>query len=272
MRIITILFSVILTLSLSAQTVAPWLMAGKRRTDCPFPMNNLIGWYAADDLVLSDGNLVTNWTDRGPQGNTLIQASITKQPTYRTGIIGGKPVVRFDGVDNTLTNITPSGIRGVASVVPSGQNTWFMVMQSGTLNGLGMYATLQPGEKEYRNTGATPKASVWFNGSGSCSQGNLDFEQPSGTPIFILVRSAGGNCAADSTFGKGVGYINGIEMADHTDTGSDQIITQISLASRSGTSFFAEVDIAEFAVWERQLNPCELDTVFRYLSTKYSLP
>lgn len=272
MRIITILFSTLLALSLSAQTVAPWLMAGKRRTDCPFPMNNLIGWYAADDLVLSDGNLVTNWTDRGPFGNTLIQASITKQPTYKTGIIGGKPVVRFDGVDNTLTNITPSGIRGADGTAPAGQNTWFMVMQSGTLNGLGMYLTLRQGEKEYRNTGATPRASVWFNGSGTCSQGNLDFEQPSATPIFILMRNEGLICSSGAGRGKGTGYINGIEMADHTDADTDLAINEISLGSRSGIAFFAEVDIAEFAVWERQLNPCELDTVFRYLSTKYSLP
>lgn len=45
---------------------------------------------------LSDGNSVSAWNSR-TGSNNLAQATSAQQPTYKTNICGGQPVVRFDG-------------------------------------------------------------------------------------------------------------------------------------------------------------------------------
>ena len=52
--------------------------------------------------ALSDGDPVTTWLDQSGNGNDLTQATADKKPTYKISIVNGKPVVRFDGIDDFL--------------------------------------------------------------------------------------------------------------------------------------------------------------------------
>lgn len=63
-------------------------------------------WLKADDLALSDGAAVGTWADASGEGTDFTQATASKKPTFKTGIIGGMPVVRFDNVDDVLVNTT----------------------------------------------------------------------------------------------------------------------------------------------------------------------
>jgi hypothetical protein len=59
-------------------------------------------WLKADAIVgLADTDPVSTWSDSSGQGNDGT-ASLTVRPLYRTGIVNGKPVVRFDGVNDVL--------------------------------------------------------------------------------------------------------------------------------------------------------------------------
>ncbi len=42
------------------------------------------------------------WADASGQGNDATQATAALRPTYRTNMLNGKPVVRFDGADDYL--------------------------------------------------------------------------------------------------------------------------------------------------------------------------
>lgn len=62
-------------------------------------VDGLYAWWRADDAGSSDGDAVSSWSDRSGNGYTLSQGTGAKQPTYKTNILDGEPVVRFDGGD-----------------------------------------------------------------------------------------------------------------------------------------------------------------------------
>lgn len=60
-------------------------------------------WLSAARITgLVDGDPVPTWSDLSGQGNHATQGTAAKQPTYKTGIVNGTPVVRFDAVDDWL--------------------------------------------------------------------------------------------------------------------------------------------------------------------------
>lgn len=68
----------------------------------PAQIPGLIGWYKASSLALNDNDPVTTWTDLSGGGRDLTSSG-TNRPTYKTNIINGKAVVRFDGTDDFLS-------------------------------------------------------------------------------------------------------------------------------------------------------------------------
>lgn len=57
---------------------------------------------AAKIAGLVDTNPVTTWVDSTGNGYSLVQGTGVKEPLYRTAIVNGFPVVRGDGVDDTM--------------------------------------------------------------------------------------------------------------------------------------------------------------------------
>ena len=70
----------------------------------PAAYGNLALWLRADALSLSDGAAVSSWPDSSAAGNTATQGTAGYQPIYKTGIINGKPVVRFDNADDRMAS------------------------------------------------------------------------------------------------------------------------------------------------------------------------
>ena len=69
----------------------------------PDQLTGLVAWYKADALSLNDGDAVATWTDSSGNSNDATQGTGSAQPTFKTSIINGKPVVRFDGGDDLST-------------------------------------------------------------------------------------------------------------------------------------------------------------------------
>jgi hypothetical protein len=73
----------------------------------PDSISNLKLWLKADAIGgLSDGNEVSLWEDSSTNNYDFSQGSPSLRPIYRTGIINNKPVVRFDGINDVVTNST----------------------------------------------------------------------------------------------------------------------------------------------------------------------
>lgn len=69
----------------------------------PLPVfTDLVLWLEADSLSLSDNDPVALWDDQGTFGNDVVQASGGQQPLFKSTILNGLPVIRFDGSDDTL--------------------------------------------------------------------------------------------------------------------------------------------------------------------------
>lgn len=70
--------------------------------EVPETVDGLAHWYDATELLgFDDGDSVGTWPDEEGTDN-LTQATGSQQPVYKTGIIGDKPVVRFDGLDDLM--------------------------------------------------------------------------------------------------------------------------------------------------------------------------
>jgi hypothetical protein len=73
----------------------------------PASYANLILWLKADSFSLADGTAIggtgNEWQDQSSSNNDAVQATGSKQPLFKTNIIGSKPVIRFDGSNDELT-------------------------------------------------------------------------------------------------------------------------------------------------------------------------
>lgn len=61
-------------------------------------------WYAARLESYADNDPTPALTDRGTHGNNASAAGAAR-PTFKTGVINGLPVARFDGVANTMQSV-----------------------------------------------------------------------------------------------------------------------------------------------------------------------
>lgn len=103
--------------------------AGSAFTPASIP--GLTAWFDASAITgLNDNDPVSTWTDSSPSAFTAVQGTAGNKPIYKTGIINGKPVVRFDGVDDYLSvagvdaNPTDFAFFAVASTTTiTGQHT-----------------------------------------------------------------------------------------------------------------------------------------------------
>lgn len=77
------------------------LIRHKVTSFAPSDLANLAIWLKADAITgLADDAFVATWTDSSGSGRNATQAGADSlKPKYKTGIINGLPVVRFDGGD-----------------------------------------------------------------------------------------------------------------------------------------------------------------------------
>ena len=64
-------------------------------------------WYEATAITnKADNDPVSQWDDLSGNGKHLVQVTGSMQPIYKPGIRNGNPVVRFDGQDDRLANLS----------------------------------------------------------------------------------------------------------------------------------------------------------------------
>jgi hypothetical protein len=73
--------------------------------------SSIHAWFKADSIPASDrpSNLVAQWIDSSPSPSNLL-ASGSARPLYVANAVAGKPVVRFDGVDDGLSCTPATGL------------------------------------------------------------------------------------------------------------------------------------------------------------------
>lgn len=124
------------------RAVGKRVVAGSSWT--PASLTGLGGWWDASDassFTYSSGSIVSQWNDKSGLGRHMTQGTVSAQPS-RSGTIGGKSAVLFDGTDDGLTTGTitipskPASLLLVArNTAASGQRDAYMSYDAGSADG-----------------------------------------------------------------------------------------------------------------------------------------
>lgn len=208
----------------------------------PTSLSGLHSWWDASQITgLADGDPVASWSDMSGGGHTLTQATSAQRPTYKTSILNGKPVVRFDGVDDKLDTAS------------------FTLAQPFTV----IFAAVPRGLPSF----STPFDAV--SGSACTVYFNSVYRQQTTLDVSTTLTPVVGTAekvfatynAASSAFAR-----NGTSVTTNPGTGGTTTGLRVG-ASRSGS--FAQHDFAEFLIYSRAITTTERQQIEAYFLSKY---
>lgn len=214
------------------------------------------GWFKADSLAstLNDGDPVATWADQSGNGNDATQSSGSLKPLFKTAIIGGRPVVRFDGVDDRMDTST------------------FTQNAAGTVFCVFIKQGNGPAFARFWEIGTNNNFALVEDAGG----GQINAQVKDGVPIALIASPTLGQVyliGMDRDGGgtnTGTAFLAGTSVGTQTGTPSTGAIA-LHLSHGGGGDGGAKCDIAELMIYNRQLTPNERNTVFRYLGSKYSI-
>lgn len=74
----------------------------------PNQVADLAAWHKADSLGLADLAAVASWSDSSGNAVTASNGTIANRPVFRTNIVNGLPIVRFNGTTHELFMTLPA--------------------------------------------------------------------------------------------------------------------------------------------------------------------
>lgn len=210
------------------------------------------GWYAAhlNDGLYSDDDPVGVIKDNSGQQKN-IAASGDARPTFKTGILNGKSVVRFNGTANYLQSST---------YVRVNPETVFIVMKANA----GSSKLVACASRNYAARGSIYTHPATYDGLAASSGTILHNGNASIGDTWIyatVVIGAGGN---------GVVRVSGDECTGTIGTDKGGGIRIGAEGSDPAADFF-DGDIAEILTYSGQLSTTEIELIEKYLKDKYQL-
>lgn len=221
-------------------------------------LDSEIGVYSdAGTTPAVDSDPVQQWEDQSGNGRHVTQLTLSIKPTYKTGIIGSKPVLRFDGGDylqgTWVATNTPFRLFVVSQVSNTSQpqfNTYFA-----------SYGISPPAKSFQVDFGASAEwRSLHTLNAGS------GFAEPTiGTPVTDpVIMEVHGN-------GSGIQvYLNGVAGGSAADP-TNGTFGNFAVGRNRGVSSFLVGDIAEVILYGTDLSNSNADSVRSYLSNKYGI-
>ena len=217
----------------------------------------LTAWYKADSISGSDGDGVGSWTDSSGNGNTVAQLVALRKPTFETNELNTKPIVRFDGTNDILSDgdiadlDVGTGDIWLAAVFKSTDDSGaqFFFEKKATEFGL---VTTGAGVLQARLGGTTNIPSQ--------SAGNWSRTE------FVIVTASRVSSSCN-------GFVNGSAMTTTgtTNTGSISNSNVFDIGASAVGGQTTTGDIAEILVGGGTITQKELKAVEGYLADKYGL-
>ena len=218
----------------------------------PDTIPNLAAWWKADSLGLADGATVSSWADSGPGGWTATQGTASARPTFRTAVLNGKPVVRFDGVDDFL----------ISSASTSHTETT-------------IFAVIKP-------TSTTGDRSIRVaSGSGGITSTIRDGKPRMGSQDLVSLHTSTTTVSTTAFQVLTCSYSDSTNtVAFHRNGSADGSSTAVTASPTAGrtTQIAAEPaggylvgDLAELVIYSRVLTSSERAEVHSYLQDKYAV-
>lgn len=230
----------------------------------PSSISGLKAWYKADGvlyqdsarttLATADGDPVGSWTDAGANARNANQATSTKRPLYKTAILNGKPVLRFDGVDDhVFTSTFPATI--------SQPDTVFVVCSENNAGSAHRIFDATGSNRQLIDLGSTPGHYAAYAGTFL-----TDTAVVTPTPVVLCATYNG----ASSKLWLGGGSTGSIPNASG-NAGSAAIDNMVIGIEQGKNVQPFNGDIAEILLYDSNLSNANRDLVGGYLATKYGL-
>lgn len=224
----------------------------------PNNLSGLIAWLKADALALADADPVASWTDSSGNSNTPTQATGAAKPTFKTGILGGKAIIRFDGGDSLAMPTEGNFDLATPTIIAVFKRT------SGTGGSIISKNTTGFTDNRRRKIQLNTSAGGIGYSSGSDGQGIAITATPSNWNMVGVVARADNNHSM---------FLNGSQSDFATalgDSGLNNASVLIGCAFGTGVEGFTG-DIAEIIVYNRPLSLSEMVGLQNYLIAKYKL-
>ena len=209
----------------------------------PSDISGLKLWLKATSLSLSDNDPIGTWADSSGLGNDATQGTEANKPTYKTNILNGKPVVRFDGGDSL------TGTHGAISI----PYTIFVLMQT-TGNASGN----QRAYGNVENVLVGPYGGNWqmyangfvADGAVSLSEWKILIAKVDASPLKTL--RVNGSASTSSTTGQNMNSSYGI-----------------GVGVGFGLTEFVTGDIAEVGVYDSAISDSDCLALEDYFTTQW---
>ena len=231
-----------------------------RKKKVPIPVDGLVLWLDANQIKgLSDNDDIEIWEDASVFGNDAIQSTIGARPKYKTNVLNGLPVVRFDG-NNYLNLGQPESLDFAPTV---DEFSFFIVSypNNGSILTKGSAQTLQ---QQYRIITGSDVLALRI-GMQTPSLGSTNIVNKWSVKSIITSTSR-----VDAFINKNSDIVNGVigDIKNNVDV----LIGARREAgtSNTGTGYLLTGDIAEIIIYNRSITT-EREDIENYLLQKYNL-
>jgi sugar lactone lactonase YvrE len=238
-------------------TVIP---AGPGNVDLADGSGDLKVWFKADTLSsLNDGDSVATWSDSSGNNNDAAQINASYRPVYRSAAFNNQPAVEFDGVSlHCLTGTASQDFSAPATII-------FVAKDMGSTDLVaGVFSSGSGGIGIFSNAGLE----YVLDGNGAGRDTSSNTQMPINTSRIIT-----GYYSQNSTSGSKI-YLSGLYEENYTGSGySTPGSTSFEIGGRTPSvpSRIFKGQIAEIAVYSRELTPVAQTHIELYLMDKYDI-
>lgn len=206
-------------------------------------------WFQAEAITgLGDGDPVLTWSDGSGGGHHAAQTQASRQPTFRTGVINGRPVVRFDGTDSMSLSLSEA----------STAHTFFFVIDLAALGGHGNF--LFDSQSGRLTLDAAKNASPHHVRWRDSSWRNID-DGVAGLQLLTWIFEGTTGEVFRNGASLGTGTYNLTSLGGTTALGSNY----------TGNQNRFEGDMAEAIYYNHALAAADRQQVEQYLSNRYAI-
>lgn len=220
----------------------------------PTSIGGLKLWLKADSLSQADGTAVATWTDSSGTSNTATQVTGANQPLFKTAVINGKPVLRFDGLNynmhfpNDPGAVTTTFVVGKINVAPSSLTTYSPFVITNAAAGLRVL-----GRTSGTNWGTFVSADL-----------NSGEDLVSGTAVILEMTTT------DTPSNSTIIYRDGIQKATSSAHSSGGAGANY-IGAEVGSGRYINADVAEVIIYDSVLSSTNRSNVEHFLGTKYGI-
>lgn len=223
----------------------------------PTTISGLVLWLKADAITgLVNNDPVTTWEDSSTANNDATQATGAAKPVYKTNIVNGKPVLRFDAARymDTPANSTLSQTDDTITI--------FAVARLGATAGFSAIISCDTGDDGWK----------LHHDNGNSF---FKFRYGSQAPSFPAVNTTDFHIYAGVVDATNTSpFMDGTAVTPvATDTTTAQIDTKARIGAyrSNSTSNLLNGDIAEILIYDSALSSTDREAIEGYLGWKYGI-